>query len=173
EAEELGVQALELRKQVLGPEHPDTLTSMNNLALTYSDQGLWKEAEELEMQTLELRKQVLGPEHPDTLTSMNNLAYTWKLLGKVKDALPLMKKCIELRRNFLGPDHPLVISSSNALSDWEITMNSLSKKPTQQTSAAAPAALPIHNHSPKQMKSDSEPVTGGKRWEFKRLFRRR
>ncbi|KAB8237936.1 uncharacterized protein BDW43DRAFT_296928 [Aspergillus alliaceus] len=130
EAEELGMQVVQLRKQ-----------------------GLWKEAEELGMQTLELRKQVLGPEHPDTLTSMNNLAYTWKLLGKVKDALALMKKCIELRRNFLGPDHPL--------------------KPTQQTSAAAPAALPIHNHSPKQMKSDSEPVTGGKRWAFRRLFQRR
>ncbi|KAE8390299.1 hypothetical protein BDV23DRAFT_183592 [Aspergillus alliaceus] len=82
------------------------------------------------------------------------------------------KVYIELRRN-LSPDHLLAISSSNALSDLEIAVNSLLKKPTQQTSAAAPAALPIHNHSPKQMKSDSEPVTGGKRWAFKRLFRRR
>jgi hypothetical protein len=64
------VQVLELRKKVLGPEHPDTLTSMANLALTYSSQGRWAEAEQLEAQVLELRKKVLGPEHPDTLMSM-------------------------------------------------------------------------------------------------------
>ncbi|KAL4934882.1 hypothetical protein BDV06DRAFT_217819 [Aspergillus oleicola] len=48
EAEELEVQVLEIWKQVLGPEHPDTLTSMANLASTYWNQGRSKEAEELE-----------------------------------------------------------------------------------------------------------------------------
>ncbi|KAA8643699.1 uncharacterized protein ATNIH1004_010473 [Aspergillus tanneri] len=173
EAEELGVQVMELRKQVLGPEHPHTLTSMAILASTYTNQGRWKEAEELEVQVIKLRKQVLGPEHPDTLTSMNNLACTWKLLGKVEDALALMEKCAELRRKLLGPDHPHAISSSNALSNWEIAVNSLLKKPTQQTSPEASPTLPIHNHPPKQMKSDSEPVTGGKRRALVRFFRRR
>ncbi|KAE8361552.1 purine and uridine phosphorylase [Aspergillus caelatus] len=139
EAEELDLQALELRKQVLGPEHPDTLTSMANLASTYQNQGRWKEAEELDVQVIELRKQVLGPEHPDTLTSMNNLAYTWKLLGKVQDALALMEKCVELRCNLLGPDHPHTISSSNALRDWERAMNPLPKRLIEETSAAAKA----------------------------------
>ena len=32
EAEELDVQVIETRKRVLGQAHPDTLTSMNNLA---------------------------------------------------------------------------------------------------------------------------------------------
>jgi hypothetical protein len=36
EAKELEVHFLEIRKQVLGPEHPNTLISMANLA--YSDQ---------------------------------------------------------------------------------------------------------------------------------------
>ncbi|KAB8270025.1 purine and uridine phosphorylase [Aspergillus minisclerotigenes] len=119
EAEELEIQVIELRKQVLGAEHPDTLTSIHNLASIYYKQGRQKEAEELELQVIELRKQVLGPEHPDTLTSMHNLAYTWKVLGKVQDALALMEKCVELRCNLLGPDHPDAISSSNALRDWE------------------------------------------------------
>jgi hypothetical protein len=38
---------METRKRVFGQEHPDTLTSMANLALTYWKQGRWKEAEEL------------------------------------------------------------------------------------------------------------------------------
>ena len=33
EAEEMHRRALELKEKVLGPEHPSTLTSMNNLAV--------------------------------------------------------------------------------------------------------------------------------------------
>jgi hypothetical protein len=32
-------QALAARERVLGPDHPDTLTSRNNLAITYWDAG--------------------------------------------------------------------------------------------------------------------------------------
>jgi hypothetical protein len=60
--------------RVLGEEHPDTLTSIDNLASTYRNQGRWKEAEELEVQVMETSSRVLGEEHPSTLTSMDNLA---------------------------------------------------------------------------------------------------
>ncbi|KAF2679132.1 hypothetical protein K458DRAFT_394282 [Lentithecium fluviatile CBS 122367] len=71
-------KVFEQRESMLGKEHPDTLKSMGNLALMYTNQGRWKEAEELEVQVLETRKRVLGEEHPGTLTSMGNLAHTWK-----------------------------------------------------------------------------------------------
>ena len=58
---------METSKRVVSHEHPDTLASMNNLALTYHRQGRWKEAEELGEQVLESRKRMLGHEHPDTL----------------------------------------------------------------------------------------------------------
>jgi hypothetical protein len=38
-AGELEVQVIETTKRVLGDEHPDTLTSMANLAATYRNQG--------------------------------------------------------------------------------------------------------------------------------------
>ena len=59
-------------------DYPLTLTSMGNLALTYRNQGRWKEAEELDLQVMDTRKKVLGQEHPDTPKSMNNLAWTWR-----------------------------------------------------------------------------------------------
>jgi hypothetical protein len=63
----------------LGREHPETLTSMNNLASTYWKQGKSSEAEVLEVEVLEVRKKVLGPEHPNTSMSISNLASTyWK-----------------------------------------------------------------------------------------------
>jgi hypothetical protein len=36
---------MDMRKKLLGAEHPDTLISMANLASIYRDQGRWNEAE--------------------------------------------------------------------------------------------------------------------------------
>ena len=57
----------------LGPEHPDALRSMQNLAMSYSDIGRHADALKLDEEVLAVRVK-LGPDHPDTLTSMNNLA---------------------------------------------------------------------------------------------------
>jgi len=46
--------------QRIADEHPDTLTSMNNLASTYRNQGRWDAAEELDMQVMETSKKKLG-----------------------------------------------------------------------------------------------------------------
>jgi Tetratricopeptide repeat len=46
-------QTLELRKMVLGMEHPDTLTSMRDLAKVLDSQGRHGEAEEMYRRTLE------------------------------------------------------------------------------------------------------------------------
>jgi hypothetical protein len=43
---------METRKVKLGVDHPDTLTSMANLASTYKNQGRWEEAEQLLMQVI-------------------------------------------------------------------------------------------------------------------------
>jgi hypothetical protein len=64
-----------LRKEALGHEHPDTLTSMSNLAGVLDSQGKYGEAEAMNRQTLARREKVLGPEHPDTLTSIYCLAH--------------------------------------------------------------------------------------------------
>lgn len=52
EAERLEVEVVELRRKMLGAEHPDTLTSSNDLALIYLEQGRFVEAEELRSQAL-------------------------------------------------------------------------------------------------------------------------
>lgn len=72
EAEELLVRVMETRKRGLGEEHPDTLISMANLALTYSNQGQSKEAEKLLVQVIETEKRVLSKAHPDVLISKTN-----------------------------------------------------------------------------------------------------
>ena len=63
--------------RVLGAEHPDTLSAMENLAATYRDQRRWKEAEELGLHVKDARLRVLGVDHPDTLSAMGSLASTY------------------------------------------------------------------------------------------------
>ena len=63
---------------MLGEEHPDTLTNMNNLAFTLKCQGLINKAISLIEDCYRLRTVVLGPRHPFTISSSEVLA-TWQL----------------------------------------------------------------------------------------------
>jgi hypothetical protein len=60
-------------RRVLGPDHPDTLASRNNLTAAYQAAGRASEAILLFEQALAAFERVLGPDHPDTLRSRNNL----------------------------------------------------------------------------------------------------
>ncbi|KAK9384145.1 hypothetical protein V1515DRAFT_576687 [Lipomyces mesembrius] len=115
EAETLLVQVMEFRKTVLGEEHPDTLTSMNNLADLFHSQGKYEAAEPLYKETLRLSKKVLGEEHPDTLTSMNNLAGLFHSQGKYEAAELLYKETLRLSKKVLGEEHPNTLTSMNNL----------------------------------------------------------
>ncbi|EDX74339.1 tetratricopeptide repeat domain protein [Coleofasciculus chthonoplastes PCC 7420] len=66
-------KALELYKRLLGDDHPDVASSLNNLAYLYSSQGRYGEAEPLYQQALELCKRLLGDDHPNTITVRENL----------------------------------------------------------------------------------------------------
>jgi tetratricopeptide (TPR) repeat protein len=57
-------RALVLRERVLGPEHPDVATSLNNLAALYHAQGRYAAAEPLYQRALALSERVWGPDHP-------------------------------------------------------------------------------------------------------------
>ena len=69
---------IETRKRVLGKEHPDTLTSMNNLAITWKEQGRNVKAIDLMGECIYLRTRILGADHPHTLSS--SAAFTeWQI----------------------------------------------------------------------------------------------
>jgi hypothetical protein len=72
------LRALKAREKVLGPEHPDTLASANNLGRVLQRQGKHEEAEAMHLRALNAQEKVLGPEHPDTLASARNLGSVLK-----------------------------------------------------------------------------------------------
>ncbi|KAF6844296.1 kinesin light chain protein [Colletotrichum musicola] len=110
-AEVIVQQAMSTRAEILGQEHPSTLTSMANLASTFWNQGRWKEAEELVVRVMETGKRVLGEEHPHTLTSMANLASTYRNQGRWKEAEELDVRVMEMNKRVLGEEHPSTLAS--------------------------------------------------------------
>jgi tetratricopeptide (TPR) repeat protein len=115
EALKLCEETLTLRKAKLGPDHPDTLNSMNNLANSYDALGRHAEALKLREETLALQQAKLGPDDPDTLISMHNLAISYFDLGRSAEALELREETLALRKAKLGPDHPETLRSMNTL----------------------------------------------------------
>jgi tetratricopeptide (TPR) repeat protein len=115
EAEIMSVQAMKVRKRILGQEHSDTLDSMGMVGLVYVLQGKYDAAEPLYRETLQLTEKALGKEHPDTLTSMNNLAYLFQSQGKYDAAEPLYRETLQLREKALGKEHPDTLTSMNNL----------------------------------------------------------
>ncbi|MFN8083979.1 MAG: tetratricopeptide repeat protein [Dermatophilaceae bacterium] len=104
-----------IREQVLGPDHPDTLASRNNLAGAYQAAGDLGQAIPLYEATLTDIERVLGPDHPDTLASRNNLAYAYESAGDLGQAIPLCEATLTDMERVLGPDHPATLTSRNNL----------------------------------------------------------
>ncbi len=103
--------AVELRKDVLGDEDPDTLSAMNMLAILYRDQGRLDEAETLQLQILEIKKRVLGEEHPSTLDGMAFLAGLYRVQGRYAEAETLGLQILEVQKRVLGEEHPSTLAS--------------------------------------------------------------
>ena len=107
--------ALSVVEEVLGPDHPDTLVSRNNLASAYESAGRLGEAITLIEEVLADRVRVLGEDHPDTLISRNNLAAAYRAAGRLGEAIPLYEQVLADRVRVLGDDHPHTLTSRNNL----------------------------------------------------------
>jgi Tetratricopeptide repeat len=64
---------METSKTKLGVDHPDTLTSMNNLAFTWKGNSKETEAVRLIEEYIRAQKRVLGLNHPNSILSYTAL----------------------------------------------------------------------------------------------------
>jgi tetratricopeptide (TPR) repeat protein len=108
-------RVLAIYEKVLGPEAPDTATSLNNLASLRQDQGDLAEAQPLFERALAIREKVLGPEHPDTAWSLNNLAILLRDKGYLAGAHLLFERALAIREKVNGPEHPDTATGLNVL----------------------------------------------------------
>ncbi len=108
-------RAVDLRRQLLGDKHPDTLVAMESVGAVYLSNDKFPEAEPLLVGAMEGLQEVRGPEHPETLAAINGVAQLYFFQGKLSDAERLL---IQLRKAYLrtqGADDPETLDATNTL----------------------------------------------------------
>ncbi|KAJ7607744.1 hypothetical protein FB45DRAFT_394216 [Roridomyces roridus] len=115
QAKDLYELNLERQRELLGKDHPDTLTAMANVAVTYGQLGRYQEAERLEPLVLKQRQKLLGYHHPETLRSMASLSTIYWQLGRYQEAEPLDLSVLKHRQKLLGDDHPDTLTAMASL----------------------------------------------------------
>jgi serine/threonine protein kinase/tetratricopeptide (TPR) repeat protein len=116
-------QARALYTRYGGPDHPNTLQSMNSLAISYFALNRHAEALKLFEETLAARKRVLPTDHPDTLANMNDLANSYAALNRHAEAIKLHEEALAARKRVLSADHPGTLQSMNNLANCYAALN--------------------------------------------------
>jgi len=116
-AELLLRQSMESKERVLGGDHPDTVSTINNLGILFLYRGNYNGANVLFRRALELRERILGPQHPSTLKILNNLGSLLCDKGDYEGAEALYRRALEEREKVLGADHPDTLSSVSNLAN--------------------------------------------------------
>jgi serine/threonine protein kinase len=104
-AELLSRQTWQARLRVLGPEHPDTLDSMDTYATSLMGQGKRALAEPVYRECWKTRQRTLGDKHLDTVTSLHNLSCVLIEQGNLLEGEPLLRSSMESNREQRGKFH--------------------------------------------------------------------
>ena len=102
----------EVREAFLGAEHPDTLTSVSNLAMVLAGSGEVRGGRGDEPASAGGEREGLGKEHPDALTSIYCLAFLFHQQRQYKAASALYERAGSGYQRVLGLEHPTTIACS-------------------------------------------------------------
>jgi CHAT domain-containing protein len=107
-------QILTIREKLQGPDHPDVVTTLINLADLYRELGRYADAEPLYKRALAVTEKARGPDHPDVATALNRLGALYQAQGQYARAEPLYKQSLAMREKALPADHlDVAVSLSN------------------------------------------------------------
>lgn len=123
-------RAANLRRRVLGLEHPDTLTSLDDLGVLYNYQGKYAQAESLLSQVVEARKRILGSTDASTLAAMADLALVISYEGNDARAARLLADLLAADQQVRGEEHPDTLSVLDNLATVYIRLSKYAESET-------------------------------------------
>jgi serine/threonine-protein kinase len=98
-------EALALRREVLGDDHPDTVQARSNLASTLFRLGQYDRAEAVYQEIVAIRRHLLGPDHPVLARTLSSLAVVQQQRGRLAAAEASLREALAMRRRLgLAPD---------------------------------------------------------------------
>jgi len=95
-------EALAIRTNLLGFEHPEVATSLWLLGAQRAMQDRLDEAEDLFRRSLALRRKFLGNEHPDVAVVLSGLSHVLSVRGKYGEAEVAAREALAIRTQQSG-----------------------------------------------------------------------
>jgi tetratricopeptide (TPR) repeat protein len=111
----LDEQALGLAEKIVGPEHPLTLKTKNNLALVLKTQGNLSRARKIYEEVLEAAIRVLGPGHLYTNATRHNLIRVCEAQGDLSRAKESYEEVLKVEIRARGSEHPTTLTVKSNL----------------------------------------------------------
>jgi tetratricopeptide (TPR) repeat protein len=106
-ARDVGEDAYDYGREVLGAEHYMTLRTLNDLSIAVRLAAAdLQSAFRMATEVLETCTRIFGERHPDTLGAAVNLANTLRAMGRTREALALAESAVGRYQGIYGPDHP-------------------------------------------------------------------
>jgi eukaryotic-like serine/threonine-protein kinase len=113
-------RAADLRARYHGPEHHDTLDTLQSLALAYRDAGKTADAIKLLERVRDAQTEKLGADHNYTLTTLDNLAVAYRDAGRTAEARALHERVRDTRVETLGPDDPATLFTRHNVATMDL-----------------------------------------------------
>ncbi len=110
-------RALELREGARGPEHEETLGSLEEWGAFLLRRGRAEEAEPFLRRAYDGRRAVLGESHADTTEARAILAIALTRSGRPAEAEPELRAVLTERERELGPTHVATVRALNNLAE--------------------------------------------------------
>ena len=118
EAETLFREALALRRESLGDDHPDVSLCLDNLGWFLLYQDRLEEAEPILREGLEIRRELFGDGHVNLVTSLENLSLLLRKKGDYAEAESLLLEVWKIRQRVQGANHPDTLKTMNAVIEF-------------------------------------------------------
>jgi tetratricopeptide (TPR) repeat protein len=111
-------RALQIAAKELPPDHPQTITTLQSLAVLAAERHHYPEAKKLFEQILATQERVVGKENRDYAVALDNLAACHIDMGDVLHTKEMWEQSLAIQIAALGPEAPDVATSYTNLGDY-------------------------------------------------------
>jgi serine/threonine protein kinase/tetratricopeptide (TPR) repeat protein len=155
--QDLGIEhiqrALEGRREVLGADHPDTLESLENLAVALARSGRFDEAQSKYEELVALRTGLMGERHPAVAKAKSGLGAVLIARGEWSAARETLDEVLQIQVDAYGRAHPEVESTLDNLGYAQLESGELAAAAENLQEAVALATQLFGAEHPKTLRA--------------------
>src|SRR5262249_11109521 len=130
-------KALQIRRRILGDEHPDVALNLVSVGMAHHTHDEIKPAIEYYQRAIAILERTLGSEHPNLGTALNDLATAYNDLAQFDKALEVQLRAISIAQKALGPEHPTVARLLASIGATQVNRGDFAKARDTLTHALA------------------------------------